>query len=249
MEHIQYAYLFLYLHTQFSRQLIQSAALIVSNCLSDNIDLYMRLHPDTDINGALTSYFEYPDSIVRLVCQLTYHQFSYYLHQTNPGSTDCPDSVSNYTHLLCTASKSKGFVATLDKLFLDATDLMKTLQCLCTSGNNRQSLVECPEFREAITNLLLRGGEKEIECALDLLLTFLTEGQSVIAKTDSAKRKGKKEQLSEGDAREQARKQLLSHFPDIVHQLESVLASRQGDVKCLKNLCSAVLWCVQDDPG
>lgn len=206
----------------------------------------MRLHPGTDINGAFTSYVDYPDSIVRLVCQLTYHQFSYYLHQSNPGSTYCPATISGYTQLLHTASESKQFVARLDKLFIDATDLMKVLQCLCISAKNRQSLVESSEFHKAISNLLLGEGEREIKCALNLLLTYLTEGQPIAAEMGLAKRKGKKEQSPKEDRREQTRSQLLSHFPEILFQLESVLASRHGD---LKKLCSSVLWCIRADPG
>ena len=207
----------------------------------------MQLHPDTDINGALSSYFEYPDSIVRLVCQLTYHQFSYYLHQSNPGSIDCHDAILNYTRLLNIASASKDFVARQGNLFLDATNLMKVLQCLCTSAKNRKTIVESSEFHKAITNLLLGVGKNEIESALDLLLTCLTEGQP-IAMAGFAKRKGKEEPLPKEESREQARNQLLSHFPEIVHQLE-IVASRHGDVECLKKLCSAVLWCVQADQG
>ncbi len=219
---------------------------MVNNCLSDNTDLYMRLHPDTDINGAFTSYFKHPDSIVRIVCQLTYYQFSYYLQQSNPGSTDSPDIMSNYIRLLHIASENKQFVARQDKLFLDATDLMKVLKCLCTSTQNRSSLVESSEFHNAITNFLLRKGEKEIECALDLLLTYLTEGQS-IAKKGLAKRKGMKEQLTNEDSREETRLQLLSHSTEIIHQLESFLASGHQDR--LIKLCSAVLWRVKSLPG
>ena len=226
---------------QFSRQLIQTAALLVGNCLTDNIDFYMRLHPDTDVNGAFTSYFKYPDAIVRLVCELTYHQFSYYLYQSTPNSIDHPDAISNYTRLLHTASESKGFVARVDNLFLEATDLLKVLQCLCTISKNRQYLIANVNFHKAITNLMLGEGEKEIECALDLLLTYLTEGEM-------EKEKRKKEQVLKEDGREQARDQLLSHFPEIVHQLKNV-ASRHGDIKCLRELCSALLWRVQGHPG
>lgn len=227
---------------KFSRQLIQSATLVVNNCLSDNIDFYMRLYPDTDIKGALASYFRYPDSIVRLVCQMTYYQFSHYLHQTSPGSVDCPAAISTYTQLLGTASQSKQFVARMDKLFVGATDLINTLCCLCASASNRNSLVESFEFRKAITNLLRGEGSKEAECALDLLLTYLTEGQPI-----AWGGRGSKEQPSEEDGRGKARKELLSHFPEVVHQLESVLTSEHhGDA--VKKLCSAVLWCTQANP-
>ena len=236
-----------YLYFQFSRHLIQSATLIVNNCLSDNVDLYMRLHPDTDINGAFASYFEYPDSIVRLVSKLTYHHFSYYIQQSNPGSADCSEAIVDYLRLLHTASKSKDFVARQDKLFLDATDLMKILRCLCSSAKNRTSLVQSPDFHRATTSFLLGKGENEIKCTLNLLLTCLTEGQPIIT-TNSARGKAKTNQPPQGeDSREQVRGQLLSHFPEIIPQLEVFLASqRHGE---LKKLCSAVLWYIQAAPG
>lgn len=235
---------------QFCRQLIQSAALVVGNCLSDNVDLYMQLHPETDITGAFTSYFNYPNSIVRLVCKLTYHQFSYYLH---PGSIDCPDTISYYAQLLLISSESKLFIVREEKLFLDATDLLKVLQCLCTSTNNRRAIVTNHEFHKAITNLLLREGKKEIECALNLLLTYLTEGQPIV-KTDLEQEKRKKGEvqisgLPKEDSREHAREELLCYFPEIVHQLESVLASPCGAAENLKKLCSAMLWRIKANPG
>ena len=207
----------------------------------------MQLHPDTDISGSLNPYFKYPDSTVQLVCQLTYYHFSYYLHQSNPGSIDSPDTISNYTQLLSMASKSKHYVAKMDKLFIDATDLLKVLQCLSSCPKNRQFLIENSEFHKAITNLLLRDGKKEIECALDLLLTYLTEGQP-IALTSTVKKRGRKEQLPLEDNREQARTQLLSYFPKLIDQLKSILASQLG-VNCFKQLCSALLWCLQTNPG
>ncbi len=205
----------------------------------------MQLYPDTDIDGAFTSYFNYPDSIVRLVCQLTYHHFSYYLHQSIYGSIDSLESILSYTRLLHIASESKQFVARVDKLFIDATDLMKVLQCLCTSAKNRKFLIESSDFHIAITSLLLREGEKEIEYALNLLLTYLTDGQPIAKKTLTQK-KGKKEQLVPAeDSREETKKELFSRFPELVRQLQNVLAN----TKCYKKLCSAVLWYIQADVG
>ena len=235
---------------QFSQQLIQSAASVVGNCLSDNVDLYMRLHPDSDITGTFISYFKYPDSIVRLVCKLTYHKFAYYLHQSNPSSIDCSETISNYAQLLRASSESKHFVARVEKLFLEATDLLQVLQCLCTSTNNRQAMITNLEFHKAVTNLLIRGGEKEIECVLDLLLTCLTEEQPIARTKDKGKRREMQtSELPNEDSRESTRKELLSYFPEIVHQLESVLASPHGDSESLKTLCSAVLWYIQVKPG
>lgn len=204
----------------------------------------MRLHPHTDVDGALKPYFKYPDSMVKWVCQLTYHQFAYYLHQSNPGMVDCPGAISSYSKLLFEASRSKEFIARLDKLSLDATDLIKTLQCLCCSPQNRQHMIENSYFQKATTNLLLTGEEKETECVLTLLLACLTECQPITL----ARKKGKKEfeeRLIE-DSREQAKMKLLSCIPEVIHQLESLLASQYESVK---KLCSAVLWRLQADPG
>ena len=210
----------------------------------------MRLHPDTDITGAFSSYFNYPDSIVRLVCQLTYYQFSYYLDQSNPGSINCPDVISDLTRFLCFASESKQFVARVDSLFLDATDILKALQCLCTSTSNRRAIFGNAKFNKAVTNLLIREGEKQIECALNLLLTYLTEGQldTKTGSTRGKEKKGQKQQPKEEYNREQARRELLSQFPELVHQLESMLANQHKN-ESVRRLCSAVLWNVQADSG
>lgn len=206
----------------------------------------MRLYPDTDIDGAFTSYFEYPDSIVRLVCQLTYYHFSHYLHHSCPGSIDCHETILDYTHLLLSASQSKHFVARVDKLFIDATDLLKVLQCLCISAKNRQILIESPDFHKAATNLLSNGGENEVKCVLNLLLAYLTTGQPM-TKVDSARKKGKPGKI-EG-SRGEDKEKLLSCCPEIVRELESVLTHRCGDDKCLKNLCSSMLWYIQTGQG
>lgn len=235
---------------QFSQQLIETAALVVSNCLTGNVDLYMRLHHNTSITEAFTSYFNHPNSIVQLVCKLTYYQFSFYLHHANPGSIDCPDTISNYSQLLRISSESKQFAARVEKLFLETTDLLRALRCLCTSPSNRQAMITNHEFQKAITNLLLREGENEIECALNLLLTYLTEGQPNERKDlAKGKRNLQTSELPPQDSRETTRKEVLSHFPEIAHQLEGVLASPHGNVENLKNLCSAVLLHIRAHPG
>ena len=204
----------------------------------------MRLRPKTDIQGAFHPYFDYPDSIVRLLCQLNYYQFSYYLEQFNPGLIDCPDVISELTGLLNSASKNKYFdVEMKNNFYLNATDILKVLQYLCISTSNRHAIFGNAEFCEAVTNLLIREGEEEIECALNLLLTYLTEGQ-----LGTMEKKGGKQQPKEDDSRELARRELLSQFPELVHQLESVLANQHKN-ESVRRLCSAVLWNVQADSG
>ena len=203
----------------------------------------MRLHPKTSISKALSSYLNYPDSIVQLVCRMTYHQFSYYLHQSNPGSIDSPGTISKYAQLLRASSESKQFVVRVGKLFMEASDLLKVLQSLCASSINRRALVANHEFHKALTNLLLRDGEKEVEYTLDLMLTCLTEGQPIALVKGKAKRED-----TEG-GREEARQELLSHLPEIVQQLQGVLASQLASVEGIRTLCTALLWHIQADTG
>lgn len=223
--------------------MIQAAAIVVGNCLTDNIDYYLRLYPETSISKALSPYLKYPDLIVQLVSQLTYYQFSYYLHQSNPGSIDSPSTITRYAQLLCASSESKQFVVRVDKLFMETADLLKVLQSLCTSSINRKALVENHEFHKALTNIMLRDGEKEVEYALDLVLMCLTEGQPI------ALVKGKSKRETMEGSRKEARQELLSHFPDIVQQLQRVLSSRCGSIEGIKTLCTALLWYLQADTG
>jgi hypothetical protein len=210
----------------------------------------MRLHPETSISETFKAYLSYPDSVVRLVCKLTYYQFSYYLHRSNPGSVDCPDTISSYAQLLGTSSDNKQFVVRVEKLFMEATDLLKVLQCLCTSLNNRKSLVSNHEFRMAVSNFLLQGGEKETESTLDLLLTCLTEGQSMaIPGPVKGKARTSASGPSKGGNRQEARQELLTNFPEIVQQLQSVLESERGGIESIKTLCSALLWYIQAETG
>ena len=155
---------------------------------------------------------------------------------------DCPEAVSNYTHLLCRALSNDDFVARLDKLFLDAVDLMKTLQSLCCSQQNIQCMVESSDFQTAVSEFLLRGGEKETKCVLTLLLTCLVGGQPI----SMAKGKGKGGKRPMEDRRKQTKVEFLSHFSEIVSQLKYVLDGRHESVK---KLCSSVLWLLQEDPG
>lgn len=191
------------------------------------------------------SYFKYPNPIVQLVCKLTYYQFSYYLYQSKPELIDNPEDVLYYARLLCTASESKQLVAMEANLCMDATDLLKVLQCLTVSESNRKTLFSSKYFPRAITNLLLSEGVKEIEFSLCLLLTFLIEGQQNEAK-------GKKSQKKPSGLLEMRRKQVkeesLLHFPDIKDQLKCVL-SQHGSVESIKKLCSTLLHRIQDNHG
>ena len=208
------------------------------------------MYPETDIEGTFTSFFSYPDSLVQLICKLTYHQFSYYLHNSNPHSIDCTDIIESfYIRVLLTASESKEFTVMEKNLILVANELLKVLRCLCVSKDNQQALITSPGFHLVISNLLKRGGTKEIECALNLLLTLLTEGQENAkpAMTKGKQKKGKMH-TSDRDGRESVKETLLSQNPSIAQLVKHALGNAQED-ETLKDLCSAVLWCLQSTPG
>lgn len=228
--------------------MIQTLALIVSNCLSDNADLYMRLHPETDIQRVLTPYFSCPNSLVELVCKLTYYQFSYYLHHSSHGSIDSPDDVAMYVHLLCDSSLSKDLVAKKDNLLLDANDLLKIIQQLCISSINQMALVTNGKFQTAIVNLFMNGGQREIESTINLLFTLLERNKSGVDMVASEV-KERREEPTTVDIKDDVKRELLSFGSEILRQIEALLTGPHSNSECVQKLCSAVKWYLQDVPG
>jgi len=240
---------------QFAQHLIQTATLVISNCLSDSVDLYMRLHPQTDVSGALMPYFKFPNPTVQLACKMTYYLFSYYLQQSSPGSVDCPDDLGDYTRLLYAASQSPEFVVMKGRLFLDATELLKLISRLCVSEKNRLVVASSDKFPDAAINLLRQGGEKEIECMLSLLLGLFAEGN--LARKQPVKGKGKKgrkepeEPKGTSKGQDGVKELLLSRIPKLGCVLRAVQVGPHNACKSVQELCSAVLWCTErsDVPG
>ncbi len=229
---------------QFAQHLVLTAAFVVSNCLSDGVDLYMRLHPLTDVEGALTPYFQCPDSTIQLVCKMTYNQFCYYLHQSKPGSVDCADDLAAYADLLCASSRSPEFVVRKDNLFLEAAELLKVINRMCVSDSNRLAIASNVKFHEATEALLQRGGETEIECALSLLLSLSAHGSLVHA----AKEKGKKRRKEESRVISKSidlKEVLLSGNLKLVRLLKAVQTGQHRSSEEVQELCSAVLWCFE----
>ena len=231
------------------QELLESAVFIVCKCLPNNIDLYMQLyHCNDTINTLSSTNCKDQSSAIQFFCQLANDYFSYYRHQSNPGSIDCRDTISKYSHLLCIASESEHFFARQYEVNVSADFLLRVLQCLSTSTENTFFLIENSEFQKAITNLLYGAGRKEIEYALDLLLTLLTESEWIVSRSLVKGERKKEEELLK-DRKEERRKRkdlLLSCFPKLLKSLD---VNQHGDVQCLKKLCSALLWCVQDHPG
>lgn len=205
----------------------------------------MRLHPLTDFKGALTPYFNCPDSIAQQICKMTYYQFSHYLHQSDPGLVDCHDDLADYTHLLCATSTSPEFIVRKDKLFLEAQDLLKVINHMCVSENNRLFVVVSDEFQKAIMALLQAAGEKEIECTLNLLLSLLAEERQIRKHTSKEEgRRGKKEILKiTSEHKGEPRKLLMSRNPKLVHILKALVS--RGMSKGIQELCLSVLWNIE----
>ena len=207
----------------------------------------MRLHPHVDVQAALTPYFECPNSLVPLVCKLTYYHFSFYLHQRNPGSIDCLDDLTKYIRLLCTASENPEFVAREGKLFLCATDLLKVIRQMCVSESNCLAVVSMDSFHESTLKLLQNGGEKEVKSTLDLLLSL----------TACRKYSTEKEKYKEGgnENPEQVpvdvREMLLGRNPKLVHAIKAVRAGSHGTAEEVLELSSALLWSMEKNttPG
>ena len=156
---------------------------------------------------------------------------------------DCPDiTVSNYVRYLRQASSSKQLVVKVEKLFLEAEDLVKILKCLCCNERNRQIILDTSEFPVAVANLLGCGKEQEIGSVLSLLLTLLTEGQPIII----SKKKGKRENQPTEDTRKLTKEKFLVQLPDFVPKLQYIL---ENQPEAVKSLCLSLVWLLQEDPS
>ena len=213
---------------QFVQNMIQTAAIIVSNSLADHVDLYMRLYPETDIRGSLRPYFVCPSPIVQAVCKMTYYQFSYYLHRFDLVSVTAPGDTLQYCRLLDEASRNhETFEAVQNRIFLiDASTLLKTIQLICVNEENCKVVLESGVFYTAVSSLLHHGHTKEAEHTLNLLLSLFTRHTKEKRKVGEPPWKGK-----------EAREILCSKIPRI-QELIMEVSEKHGS---LHSVCSAVL--------
>ena len=228
---------------QFAQNMIQTAAVIVNNSLTDHADLYMRLYPETDIRGSLKPYFVCPSPIVQAICRMTYYLFSHYLNRFDPVSIVAPGDTLQYCCLLDEASRNhETFEAVQNRIFLiDANTLLKTIQLICVNEENCKVVLESGEFYTAFCSLLQHGRTKEAEHTLNLLLSLLTYERKEIDSHTKEKKKGGQPPWKGKKVREMLR----STIPNIQELIMGV-SERHGN---LHGICSAMLWCISETPA
>lgn len=235
---------------QFVRHVIQASSMIISSCVQDHCDLFMTLHPDTEIDACLRPYFKNPDVVVQAATRLSWIQFTPYLALRDPMTVESPEDVCLYLGLLGSAVNKPQLMAIHLGIMIDAAEILGTLRLLCMTRSNRDVLLSSNIFPRAISPVLSCDKQDALVGSLNLLLCLLSPlmddfKSKLDDKKTSQKRESKKiSRLEKWSCKYDWWSKLVSKVPDLSARLRPLLSSRQEEVG---NLASALAWVLETD--
>ena len=225
----------------------------ISNCVQDFTDLFVMLHPETEVDMILRPYFKHPDAIVQAATRLSWVQFAPYFALRDPSIIESSSDAQLYLKLLWSAMNTPQLMAIHLKIMIDAAEILGTLRLLCVVRSSREILLSSDVFSKSVYKLMSCDKCDALVGLLNLLLCLVSplvdDFKSKLA--SAGKRHSKKtsatskESFSEKWSHEYdwKSKELFS-TPELSAKLRPLLSSAYQQVK---SLAFALDWILKTD--